>query len=288
MKLVFIHGRKQQGIEPASLKRLWLESLNKGLAKSKLSLPISDDDIIMPYYGDSLIELIEDLDKNINELRSRGTEPLSKQQDFYMSFLSEVAKDAGITNDEINNEVPAEYRERGPLNWPWVLAIIRVLDKSQRISAWTIKTVTNDVYLYLTNTAIQDTINNIVTELLPQEPFVLVGHSLGSVIGYNILRAGNNLPAIKYVSLGSPLGVQIVRQKLPLPIEMPSCLKDGWYNAFDKRDVVSLRPLDSKHFNINPAIVNNADVVNQTDNRHGIEGYLNDKMVARVIYDALT
>lgn len=287
MKLVFIHGRKQQGIEPASLKRLWLESLNKGLAKSKLSLPISDDDIIMPYYGDKLIELIEDMGKQINELRSRGAETSSKQLDFYMSFLSEIAKDAGITNDEISNEIPDEYRERGLLNWPWVLAIVRILDKSQKISALTVKTVTNDVYSYLTNTAIQEAINNVVIELLPQEPFVLVGHSLGSVIGYNILRANNSLPAVKYVSLGSPLGVQIVRQKLPFPIAMPTCLRMGWYNAFDKRDVISLRPLDEKHFNISPRVINNPNVVNHTENRHGIEGYLGDIDVARTIHHAL-
>ena len=53
-----------------------------------------------------------------------------------------------------------------------------------------------------------------------------------------------------------------------------------WRNAYDDRDVVALRPLDSKTWPITPAIKNFSKVRNQTDNAHGIEGYLNDKQVA--------
>ena len=58
----------------------------------------------------------------------------------------------------------------------------------------------------------------------------------------------------------------------------------------DKRDVVALYPLDKKSFPLNPetpAIENKIDVRNQTSNRHGIAGYLDDQEVAKRIYDAL-
>jgi hypothetical protein len=54
--------------------------------------------------------------------------------------------------------------------------------------------------------------------------------------------------------------------------------------------VVALYPLDPKNFPIDPAvpaIENKRDVDNDTDNRHGISGYLGDPVVARRIHDAL-
>jgi hypothetical protein len=54
---------------------------------------------------------------------------------------------------------------------------------------------------------------------------------------------------------------------------------------------VALYPLDTAHFPLDPttpAIHNKRDVRNRTRNRHGIAGYLDDKEVARWIYDALT
>ena len=56
----------------------------------------------------------------------------------------------------------------------------------------------------------------------------------------------------------------------------------------DDRDIVALYPLDTNNFPIDPEIENNTDIQNHTDNRHGIVGYLNDKEVARRIYDVLT
>jgi hypothetical protein len=62
---------------------------------------------------------------------------------------------------------------------------------------------------------------------------------------------------------------------------------DGWYNAFDKRDVVALYPLDAANFPVVPAVENNATVKNHTANRHGIDGYLDDANVAKRILDTL-
>ena len=55
----------------------------------------------------------------------------------------------------------------------------------------------------------------------------------------------------------------------------------------DNDDIVALYPLDGDNFDIDPPIANKTDVDNHTSNQHGIAGYLNDKEVARRIYDAL-
>jgi hypothetical protein len=71
------------------------------------------------------------------------------------------------------------------------------------------------------------------------------------------------------------------------PGKHPRCVT-RWFNAMDDRDVVSLYPLDPKHFLVDPPIENKTNVDNPTANRHGISGYLSDRVVAKRIYDALT
>jgi hypothetical protein len=108
------------------------------------------------------------------------------------------------------------------------------------------------------------------------------------VVSYNILRDHSDSKVRKFITIGSPLGLNSVRKYLKVPLRMPVCVENGWFNAYDKRDVVSLNPLDQTHFNVSPPIVNKSHVENGTSNRHGIEGYLNDEEVAREIYEALT
>lgn len=53
------------------------------------------------------------------------------------------------------------------------------------------------------------------------------------------------------------------------------------------RQVVALVPLDARTFNVTPPIANKSDVLNFTDNRPGIEGYLADPVVAQQIVQCL-
>lgn len=55
----------------------------------------------------------------------------------------------------------------------------------------------------------------------------------------------------------------------------------------DPDDIVALYSLEAANFPVNPSIENKTDVKNQTSNQHGIKGYLNDKEIAKRIYDAL-
>ncbi len=118
---------------------------------------------------------------------------------------------------------------------------------------------------------------------------VVVGHSLRTVVTYNLLRREGvrsrwDVPLL--VTLGSPLAVTAIRKRLQ-PIQHPACAQ-VWFNAMDKRDIVALYPLTAPRFAIDPAVENKIDLQNHTDNRHGIAGYLDDPVVARRIYDALT
>jgi hypothetical protein len=88
-----------------------------------------------------------------------------------------------------------------------------------------------------------------------------------------------------YLTVGSPLAIRAIRDQLR-PIGFPAHVK-AWYNAFDLKDVVTLYPLDTTNFPVNPAVENYSKVRNGTDNRHGIIGYLDDADVAKHVLDAL-
>lgn len=287
MNLVFIHGRDQQGQDSSVLKQTWIDTFKEGLAKNNLALP--DANIVFPYYGDLLDSLVdpEKYGKTIEGVLAKGNLPDSKLI-FFNELLTEIAKESGITDDQIIAEFEGDIAQRGPLNSAAVLAIARAIDRHTPFGLATVEKFTYDVFIYLTLSNVQKQINEFIIKWMGNDPCVVVGHSLGSVVGYQVLRNSPNADVKKYVTVGSPLGVRAVQSKLVTPFTMPRCIKEGsWFNARDPRDIVSLFPLDSKYFNIDPNVVNYDSVNNTSDNRHNISGYLSDPEVAKNIYNAL-
>jgi hypothetical protein len=282
MRLLLVHGRSQGGKDPIALKAEWLGALEKGLQKAGLALPPGAE-IDFPFYGDRLDEFVRQFELPADPaIVPKG----SPAFDDYAAFRAEVADEmrerAGITNAQVQAEVgPVPSAEKGIQNWAWVQAIIRLLDRNVTgVSQSTIEVFLRDVFLYTQRPAVQRAIDAIVADVLKPDTAVVVGHSLGSVVAYNVLRAAaRKVP--HYVTVGSPLGIRAIRKTL-VPIGNPIGAK-GWYNAYDTRDVVALYPLDRNNFDVDPAITNNGAVQNWTDNRHGIIGYLDDKDVAKAV-----
>lgn len=289
-QLVLVHGRSQQGKDSVGLKGEWLTALRTGLAASGLTLPIPDTDVRFPYYGDTLDALNRGrTTEPLPEIVIRGAGEDSGRAAFLRSVLTEAAREEGISDDEIAAEAGPAVAERGPQDWGWFRAMLRLLDRSAVAGAATLALFTDDVHRYLTHPGVRDTIDTGVrAAFTPGVETVVVAHSLGSVVAYQLLRREG--PALgwrvpHYVTVGSPLGVGAVR-KLLAPITHPACVA-RWSNAADVRDIVALHPLDATHFPVDPAVTNMREVVNGTDNRHGISGYLSDPTVARWIHDAL-
>lgn len=287
MKLVMIHGRAQQEKDPRVLQAEWEYALDRGFKAAGLARPKGLESV-MPYYGDTLVDLIRELDTPlVDDAVTKGDAWEAKGMAFQGELLQELAEDYGITKEEILAHYDGDPREKGPLNWKWVRALLQALDRTDLGSA-ALDAFTRDVYVYLSYPAIRKKIDAIVSEVLPTEPCVVLGHSLGSVVGYNVL---SDAPAatrvVSYVTVGSPLGVKAVRRLLRSPLAMPGTTS-SWFNAYDPRDIVSLNALDHATFPITPDIKNKHDVDNDTDNRHGISGYLKDKDVARWLHRAVT
>lgn len=284
VRIVFIHGRDQAGKNHRVLQEEWNEALHTGLRAAGLAIP-TDLETHLPFFGDRLEQMVEEIaggtPKGVIDKGAAGPTD-ARLLAFQAEALYELAEAYGITDNEIALSYDGSAQEKGALNWPWVQAILRRLDQTP-IGAEVVERVTKDVFVYLTYRRVQETIDRIVAESLSDGENVVVAHSLGSIVGYNVLRdAPQGCNVRRFVTLGSPLGVRAIRQKLRTPLSMPAVVS-RWFNAFDPRDVVALNSLDSKHFPIDPPIINKPDVSNLTSNRHGITGYLSDPEVAKEI-----
>ncbi|OBC15356.1 hypothetical protein A5784_02750 [Mycobacterium sp. 852013-50091_SCH5140682] len=297
-ELVFIHGRSQQNKDADALKKEWLDALGEGLAKSGLTLPIPETQVRFPYYGNTLFDLSEG--KTVAEAAKvivRGDETDAAEKQFVLAMLDEIRRERGISDEQLAEVAGQDVVEKGPLNWPWVRAALQAIDRFlPESSSPTIALFTHDVYVYLTDSGIRQVIEDGICEAMkPGVETVVVSHSLGTVVAYNLFRREGHLRNWQvplFVTVGSPLAITAIRKKLKsfAPTRIPQCA-DAWFNAMDPRDVVALYPLDAKNFPIDPAapeIENKTDISNKTENRHSISGYLDDEVVAARIHEALT
>ena len=292
-QLVFIHGRSQQEKDSKQLKAEWIEAWKKGLAKNGLTMPITEEQVRFPYYGDTLAQMVGGASaKDAAKIIVRGAEQNPAAEQFLSLLLQQYIDVAGISDEEIEAQLEGQalVLERGPQNWGWVQAVLRAIDKRTHGSGALVALFTNDVHQYLVNSELRRHIEDgVLAAMNLSQDNVVVSHSLGTIVAYTSLRRlaedGQAWRVPLLVTLGSPLGIRAIRSKLR-PIGHPACVTQ-WFNAYDPNDVVSLNALDAKHFAITPAIENKGDVDNWTDNQHGIVGYLDDAVIARRIYEAL-
>ena len=298
MKLVFIHGRAQQGRDSVALKAAWVGSLRHRLTALGLDLPLDDADIRFPYYGDALYDLSSGASQT-TEVIVRGEGGDGEPDAFTQEVMAEIvaqalerAKARGVVDEaEMRAALGEDVIERGVLNWRLVQKGLEWIDEHvPGASAASVALVTRDVNDYLRNPGIQHFIESGVREAIPpDEEAVVVAHSLGTVVAYNLLRREGEARGWKvplFVTLGSPLAVTAIRRALR-PLQFPSVVS-AWFNAMDSDDVVALYPLEPPRFSVPaPGIENYTEVDNQTSNQHGIDGYLGDPVVARRIREAL-
>lgn len=286
MKLVLVHGRAQEGKDPVQLQKQWQDALAAGAQRAGVAVPPGTT-VVLPFYGDTLARMVAELNAPLaTNVASKGTSS-DADQTLRGEIIAELAAAAGITDEQIRREMADPAQPKGPQNWEWVQATLRALDRIPGFNSHLIDLFTRDVYVYLENRAVRKAIDKIVAEAIGNEPCVVLAHSLGTVVAYNVLSKRGKVPGFpRLVTVGSPLGIKGIQRLLDQPLVHPPCI-GHWFNAYDDRDVVALAPLDGSNFNVTPGILNKSDVMNFTDNRHGIEGYLADPVVAAKVVEAL-
>src|SRR5262249_8533726 len=149
-RLILVHGRSQQGRNADTIKAEWLGALREGVQKLGRQLP-SDIQASLPFYGDKLDWFSSQWSIPIaSDIQARGR---SEEDNELLAFQWQVAEElrvkARITDEQVNAEYGPDPKPRGPMNWSWVQAILKALDKhGPGMSKATLETFTRDVYLY--------------------------------------------------------------------------------------------------------------------------------------------
>ncbi|MET9483530.1 hypothetical protein [Streptomyces sp. NPDC006638] len=122
---------------------------------------------------------------------------------------------------------------------------------------------------------------------------VVIGHSLGSIIAYEALCAHPEWNVDTFITLGSPLGISLVRERL-----RPRVLADGnrewpnvarWINVAAKEDPIALVKRLAPFFGdaVEDRLVVNAGLSRFILGGHSVLRYLTTSEVAEGVADAL-
>nr|WSW57728.1 serine protease [Streptomyces sp. NBC_00998] len=289
LHLVFLHGRSQQEHEPEELRRGWTAGLNHGLTRA--GLPTVDPaDVWFPFYADRIIEAIGRRESAAGReaVSASGTfEELSGHSaaeafaaesttGLYEQLLLQAAAEAGMpqdggTDDESIGSLLAG-RLRRAVSW---------LAATTDMDALAIATQFRDVDAYLDDRAVREAVLTSVLDTLPPSgEIVLVTHSLGTVVGMDLVhRLPERLDVSLLVSAGSPLGLDTVYSRLLPPGPNLSARVRRWVNAWCPTDTVALGcPLGETWGKLTDVAVENAN-----GRAHSIEEYLAHSEVAAEI-----
>lgn len=279
MKLLFIHGRGQHLSEAEDLLGVWTESLERGFHSIGKKIPTGLD-IILPYYGDYLHQICFE-ERKENGIEKGGRLPLSMEDIFIQEVMLEMDPLGQLIDSSSEND--SVVIQKGDYIKNTSKKIAKKIDAAnQEVGEAVIKRYFKDVYAYLTRSEVRKHMLNLMLEKVDGEEVVIVSHSLGSIVGYDVATSDEStMKVLGMITLGSPLGINPIRRRLS-PLENP--VIGSWKNYFDRRDFVALHPLDEASFPVSPSIINNDSIINDSENHHNIRQYLEDSEVAQGIW----
>lgn len=235
--IVFIHGLSNK---PAAddLRRIWLTALRERVDSDpgfNLSAVGVRDTFI--YWANHFYDqplAASDYESRNQELQESVTDPVELPENEWMnSMRAHFPMDEDHEFEDAPVVDTTDAYERIPL--PWVL--------KKKLMEHLLK----EAHDYLFNVGgIRDTIRDQVVSALKDAeddaPKVLVGHSQGSFIAYDVLTADIDCPEIDgFLTLGSPLGLDEIQDKLTWSRDngFPEKLRGDWVNVYDPYDPVA-------------------------------------------------
>ncbi|QOL81111.1 hypothetical protein [Pseudooceanicola spongiae] len=290
MRMILVHGISQEGKSEKIILDEWLTPLRAALAKQG-SDPIGRlSRIEAVFYGDLLGSNSSPWLKS--ETLPMGAEEASDDfDDFAVEALEAMAISIGVTRAEIEAEAADTTvpMGKGP-HKKWLKAIARAVEKISPLKGAMALRVLGEAHAYIRNKYVHNLVNNNIRPVFEDdEPAIIISHSLGTVVSYALLREfernNRSRQSPLWLTLGSPLGIDVVRKSFTKPRIRPSGVS-RWVNAADPEDFVALHSaLSAPDFG--PDIENFSDVENGPENPHGIAGYLSDVRVAKAIIEAI-
>lgn len=248
MKIVAIHGIANQFEGSETIRQAWLPALNSGLQEAGFP-PVDPSDFVPIFFGGIF---------RPKGTRGSDTSLSSEDQEWLQPMLLELTLEAvrlseqnrGIDNPDHESpgiQSPDEgSRSRAPRS---VQALLRQLSKSRFFKALHperfLLADLLQVRRFLHEPLIKETILKQVDEKVGPGTRVILGHSLGSVVGYEALCRNPGWQIDTFVSLGSPLGIRnlVFDALTPRPQDgrgvRPNVKR--WVNIADAGDIVALQ-----------------------------------------------
>lgn len=217
-----------------TLLKDWLPALRDGMRRAG-GRPLDTSEMAVGFYGD--------LFRPSGQLLAVG-DPLYTAADVQDGFEQELLLAWWQAASEVDERVvalAAETLVRTPRS---VQAALRALSRCRFFSDIALRALVFDlkqVNVYLTDQDVRSEAQRRVTQLIGDDTRVVVAHSLGSVVAYEALCAlpGHQVRAL--ITMGSPLGIPMIRDRLQAePGGWPGGEDLVWTNMADAGDVVAL------------------------------------------------
>lgn len=293
MKIIFIHGMNQQHYDEETLKQHWLNLFKTGLSHAEQNIELKSLDIKLPFYGDLLTKHQLNNSLDLNTILPKSLSHLHFP--FHLWHNTSIIEEHSpcITplpcfNPEQSESLTQRLSVITALTKDHAFKeLIMFLNHYPKLHETLMHKFLIETYLYLSNSDFMHEVHHrIMSHLHPSKDHIIVAHSLGTVIAYNLLHQFNHFRVHRFITLGSPLAFKVIQEKLTLPISRPPQLHGDWFNFYSPDDFLTAFPLSEAPFNFEPPIINQA-ITTLVDKPHQITGYLAHPAVIKSIVDAL-
>ena len=240
------------------------------------------------FYGDQLAQLAEQPSSAV----TAGSDQTAAS--IPAALIQEYASGIGVTDADLEAELLASGVDlsavaAGVPHERWVIALAGAIERLSPFQGrFLARCFLRQAGVYLERRGLQRIVKSLVkSQILKGSPTVVLAHSLGTVVSYELLTeaAAGEVPL--FCTFGSPLGVHIVSNYIGTRSGFPRPPIARWINALDRRDFVTLgRPLIQSVMGF--AGIENVIVDNSGEDKHDVCTYLANTDVAREIHHALS
>jgi len=297
MKVIFIHGIKNEENTKESIERDWVEAIKQGLNKIGKNLPESFT-FEAAYYGKILADEAENwtLNQRADVQVMGASNAITHTQNSSQtnaSLYREFERHYNLNREQITEALEGDTSDadvdamaRG-IHKKWLKAIARALEKVVPTRGkYIARFFLRQASAYLSKAGLKQTIDDTVFDQVFKDvnrdtDLCVVSHSLGTIVAYTLLRQStDSIQAKALFTLGSPLGIEFVKQGLGIPkICLPNV--EDWINIADKEDFVALKPeLNGDTFWCDH-IENHSFIDNGYEDAHSVEMYLSQEIFAK-------
>jgi hypothetical protein len=233
-RIVGVHGIGQQLKGRQTLKAVWLPAMRDGLERAHALTP-ADEDVACAFYGD------------LFRTKGLGGPPYNARDvtdGFEQELLAAWWRSAAAAEPQVPGpDDKTKLRTPDP-----VQRALHALSRSKFFSELGERALIRfikQVHRYFTESELREQARERIAREVDADTRVLVGHSLGSVVAYEVLCEHPHWPVRTLVTLGSPLGIpNLIFDRLqPAPVNGRGAWPGGilrWVNVADRGDVVAL------------------------------------------------